>query len=63
MKSSKQSTHSLTDRHAEQGRAIARAMQEVQVEKQKNMAKAERRKATMLENAAEQVLSGTLSRI
>ncbi len=42
----------------EHGRVIARAMDEVKVEKQKNMIKADRRKATMLENAAERALSG-----
>lgn len=42
----------------EQGRAIARAMDERKVEKQKNMAKAVKRKETMLHIAADQALSG-----
>lgn len=42
----------------EHGRIIARAMDDVKVEKEKNMMKAERRRATMLENAAERALSG-----
>lgn len=42
----------------EHGRVIARAIDEVKVEKQKNMIKAEKRRATMLENAAERALSG-----
>lgn len=42
------------------GRVIARAMDDVKVEKQKNMAKAEKRRATMLEQAAERALSGKL---
>ena len=40
------------------GRVIAHAMNEVEVQKEKNMIKADRRKATMLENAAEKALSG-----
>lgn len=53
----------LTPREAQQnsdirehGRIIAR--DEAKVEKQKNMMKATRRKQTMLNNAAEQALSG-----
>jgi hypothetical protein len=46
------------DKLIEQGRVIAHAMNEVNVQKEKNMAKAEKRKATMLENAAERALSG-----
>lgn len=42
----------------EHGRVIARAIDEVKVEKEKNMAKAEKRKSTMLERAAERALSG-----
>lgn len=42
----------------EQGRVIARAMHDVKVEREKNMIKAEKRRATMLENAAERALSG-----
>lgn len=40
------------------GRVIARAMDELNVQKEKNMAKAEKRRATMLENAAEKELFG-----
>lgn len=42
----------------EQGRVIAQGMNEVGVQREKNMAKAEKRRATMLENAAEKALSG-----
>ena len=42
----------------EHGRVIARGMEDVKVEKQKNMAKADKRRATMLENAADIALSG-----
>lgn len=40
------------------GRVIAQAMQDMKIERQKNMAKAEKRKATMLEKSAEKALSG-----
>lgn len=46
------------DNLVEQGRVIARAMDEHKIQKEKNMAKADKRKATMLERAAEKVLSG-----
>lgn len=42
----------------EHGRVIARGIQDIKVENEKNMAKAEKRKATMLERAAERALSG-----
>ena len=42
----------------EHGRVIARGMNDVKVEQEKNMAKADKRKATMLERAAERALSG-----
>ena len=42
----------------EHGRAIARGMREQNMQFEKNMAKAEKRKATMLENAAKNALSG-----
>lgn len=42
----------------EHGRVIARGMNDIKVEQQKNMAKAEKRKATMLERAAEKALTG-----
>lgn len=52
-------TQSKEERKAtENGRVIARAMREEQVQHQKNMIKAERRRQTMLENAAERALSG-----
>lgn len=41
------------------GRVIAQGIREDKVEKAKNMAKAEKRKDTMLERAAEKALSGT----
>lgn len=44
----------------EHGRVIARAFDDIKVEKEKNMAKADKRRATMLENAAEKALSGKL---
>lgn len=40
------------------GRVIARGMHQEKVQQEKNMMKAERRKATMLENAAQKALSG-----
>lgn len=40
------------------GRVIARGIKDLKVEQQKNMAKAEKRHQTMLENAAERALSG-----
>lgn len=40
------------------GRVIARAMNEANVQKEKNMASAEKRRATLLENAAQKALSG-----
>ena len=42
----------------EQGRATARAMHELKVQQQRNVAKAVKRKSTMLENAAQRALSG-----
>jgi hypothetical protein len=56
MKSSQK--YNLREKWMETGRVIAHAMNEVEVQKEKNMAKAEKRKATMLENAAERALSG-----
>lgn len=49
---------SQEDKAKEQGRVIARAMDEAKVQKEKNMAKAEKRKTTMLSKAAERALSG-----
>jgi hypothetical protein len=43
----------------EQGRAIARALHEEKAQRQKNMAAAEKRRTTMLENAAQKALSGS----
>lgn len=40
------------------GRVIAQAIEDLKVEKEKNMTKAAKRKATMLENAAERALTG-----
>lgn len=42
----------------EHGRVIAHGMEDVKVEKEKNMMKAEKRRHTMLERAAERALSG-----
>lgn len=42
----------------EHGRVIARGMHEENMRREKNMATAEKRKATMLERAAERALSG-----
>lgn len=49
---------SQEDKLREHGRVIARGMNDIKVEKQKNMAKATKRQQTMLERAAEQALSG-----
>lgn len=43
----------------ELGRVIARGMHQEKVQQEKNMIKADRRKATMLEHAAEKALSGS----
>ena len=51
---------SQKDKLVEHGRVIARAMDDLKVQKEKNMASAAKRKATMLENAAEKALSGKL---
>lgn len=51
MKSSKEFKKSLEVK--EHGRAIARAMDEYKVQKEKNMAKAEKRTDTMLRRAAD----------
>lgn len=42
----------------ETGRVIAQALSEQEAQKQKNMMKAEKRKATLLEKAAEKHLAG-----
>lgn len=44
------------DKEVERGRAIARGMEEIRLQNEKNMAKAVRRKNTMLERAAEKAL-------
>ena len=49
------SSDTLTDKQAEQGRAIARGIAEENARKEKNQAKAEKRAKTMLRNAAEKV--------
>lgn len=46
----------------EHGRIIARGIEDVKVEKKKNMMKAVTRKEKMLHDAAEQALSGNNSR-
>lgn len=43
----------------EHGRVIARGMNDVKVEQEKNMTKAVKRRETMLRNVAERALSGT----
>lgn len=48
MKSSEQ----LTNKQVEQGRAIARGMDEIQTQKQNNMARAEKRIKSTIRNAA-----------
>lgn len=50
------------ERTEELGRVIARQTKALEADRQKNMIKAEKRKQTMLENAAERALSGKLSR-
>lgn len=47
-----------TEEQLQLGRVIAQGMNEIKVEKEKNMIKADKRKQTMLERAAEQVLRG-----
>lgn len=46
------------DEVREHGRIIARGMNDIKVEQEKNMIKAVKRKETMLENAAARALSG-----
>lgn len=45
---------------SEHGRVIARGMHLEKVQQEKNMAKADKRRHTMLENAAEKALTGKL---
>lgn len=52
------SSNEYNEKHIEQGRAIARGMNQENVQQQKNMAKAGKRHQTMLENAAEKALGG-----
>lgn len=47
-------------KEVEHGRAIARGMEEHKLYKEKSMAKAAKRKATMLERQAEKALSGNV---
>ena len=49
-----------SSKYAEQGRAIALAMNEVKVEKQKSKANAVERREKLLHTAADQAFSGTL---
>jgi hypothetical protein len=44
------------DKMVEQGRAVARGMEEIRLQKEKNMVKAVKRRQTMLEHAAEKEL-------
>ena len=46
------------DKLVEQGRAVARGMDEIHAQKERNMAKAAKRTQTMLARAAEKALSG-----
>ncbi len=46
----------------ELGRVIAQGMQDIKVERKKHMTKQAEQKRNALEQAAEQALSGTLSR-
>ena len=47
---------SNVNKEVEHGRAIARGMEEIRVHNEKSIAKAARRRQTMLENAAEKAL-------
>lgn len=62
MKSSEQFSINIPEKKMgemmEHGRIIAQAIQKQQVDKEKNMMKAVKRKETMLRNAAERALSG-----
>lgn len=49
---------SQDNKMVEQGRATALAMHELKVQQKRNMASAVKRKASMLENAAQRALSG-----
>ena len=49
----KSSNHANESKEMKQGRAIALAMDEHKIQKEKTMAKAEKRKTTMLHNAAD----------
>lgn len=44
------------DKIAEQGRAIARGMEEIRVQKEKNQAKEAKRRVSLIRNAAEREL-------
>ncbi len=56
MKSSK--PFSKEEKERDQGRILARGMNDVKVEQERNKARAVKRQATMLENAAEKELFG-----
>ena len=45
-----------TDKNVEQGRAIARGMDEIQTQKEKNTAKEAKRMTTMIRNAANKLM-------
>lgn len=53
LKESRRVTNNEVEKGMEHGRAIARAMNDYKVQKEKNMAKAERRGKTMLAKAAD----------
>ena len=50
------SSEPLTVKQVEQGRAIARGMNEIQTQKQNNMAKEAKRQKTMIRNAANKTM-------
>lgn len=58
MKSSRDSGREMEEKMVEHGRVIAHGMHLEKMRQEKNMMKAERRRATMLKNAAERALSG-----
>lgn len=54
----KSSQFSTQNKFQEQGKAIAQAMHEKKVEVDRNIARAAKRRDTMLRNEAERILSG-----
>lgn len=61
MNSSDRQINSVEVERLEQGRAIARGMDEIQTQKDRNQAKAGKRMKTMIRNAAEKVFFSRLS--